>query len=463
MEQNAKFQMMTQTPIHILIPKLAVPTIVSMLTTSIYNMADTFFVSQIGTSAAAAVGVIFSLMAIIQAIGFTFGMGCGSFISRSLGRKDVESAEEAGAIAFFTAVAMGLFLALFGLLFIDRLVIMLGATETIAPYAKDYGKHILIGAPYMCGSFVLNNILRSQGNAVRSMLGITAGGVLNIILDPIFIFTFDMGISGAAIATIISQLISFIILFIQCNYIDGSIKIRVSNFRFSMEMYKEILKTGMPTFYRQGLASFSTILLNLSASPFGDSAIAAVSIVTKIVMFINSVLIGFGQGYQPVCGFNYGAKKYDRVLEAFWFCAKVAFIGLSTFALIAFIFAPDIIALFRANDAEVIQIGSRTMRFQCMAMPIYSFTVIVNMTLQSLGYGWRASLVAAGRQGLFFIPLILILPRIIGITGIQSSQAIADFFTFLLAIALITDVLKELKEKCEEADIEAVALKEQRS
>jgi len=358
----------------------------------------------------------------------------------------------AGAIAFFSAIAMGLLLALFGLLFIDRLVIMLGATETIAPYAKDYGKYILIGAPYMCGSFVLNNILRSQGNAVRSMLGITTGGILNIILDPIFIFGFDMGISGAAIATIISQLISFIILLVQCNYIDGSIKIKVSNFRFSMEMYKEILKTGMPTFYRQGLASFSTILMNISASPFGDPAIAAVSIVTKIIMFINSVLIGFGQGYQPVCGFNYGAKKYDRVLEAFWFCAKVAFIGLSTFALIGFIFAPDIIAVFRANDAEVIQIGSRTMRFQCMAMPIYSFTVIVNMTLQSLGYGWRGSLVASGRQGLFFIPLILILPRIIGITGIQSSQAIADFFTFLLAIALITDVLKELKEKSKEME-----------
>lgn len=446
MEQNEKFVMMTETPIHVLIPKLAVPTIISMLITSIYNMADTFFVSQIGTSAAAAVGVIFSLMAIIQAIGFTFGMGCGSFISRSLGKKDVKSAEQAGALAFFTALTMGLLLALFGLLFIDKLVIFLGATETIAPYAKDYGKYILIGAPYMCGSFVLNNILRSQGNAVRSMLGITTGGVLNMILDPIFIFVFDMGISGAAIATIISQLISFIILFAQCNYIDGSIKIKISNYRFSLEMYKEILKTGMPTFYRQGLASFATILMNISASPFGDSAIAAVSIVTKIVMFINSALIGFGQGYQPVCGFNYGAKKYGRVLEAFWFCAKIAFIGLSIFALIGFIFAPDIITVFRANDAEVIQIGSKTMRFQCLVMPLHSFTVIVNMTLQSLGYGWRGSIVAAGRQGLFFIPAILILPRIIGIMGIQTSQSIADFFTFILAIILIADVLKELKQ-----------------
>jgi len=454
MEQNQKFMMMTQTPVSKLIPKLAVPTIISMLTTSFYNMADTFFVSQIGTSAAAAVGVIFSLMAIIQAIGFTFGMGCGSFISRSLGKKDIKSAEEAGAIAFFTAIFIGLLLAFFGLLFIDKLVVFLGATETIAPFAKDYGKYILIGAPYMCGSFVLNNILRSQGNAVRSMLGITTGGILNIILDPIFIFVLNMGISGAAIATIISQLISFIILFIQCNYIDGSIKIKLSNYKLSLKMYKEILKTGMPTLYRQGLASFSTILLNTSASSFGDSAIAAVSIVTRIMMFIFSVLIGFGQGYQPVCGFNFGAKKYDRVLEAFWFCAKVAFVALSIFALIAFTFAPKLIAIFRANDPEVIMIGSRTMRFQCCVMPLHAVTVIVNMTLQSLGYGWRASVVAAGRQGLFFIPAILFLPTAIGITGIETSQAIADFLTFLLASGMILDVLKELKQMRESVETE---------
>lgn len=446
MEHNEKFSMMTQTPVHVLIPKLAVPTIISMLTTSIYNMADTFFVSQIGTSAAAAVGVMFSLMAIIQAIGFTFGMGCGSFISRSLGRKDVKSAEKAGAIAFFTAVAMGLLLAFFGLLFIDKLVVLLGATETIAPYAKDYGKYILIGAPYMCGSFVLNNILRSQGNAVRSMVGITTGGVLNVILDPILIFVFNMGISGAAIATIISQFISFIILIAQCNYIDGSIKVKISNYEFSPEMYKEIIKTGMPTFYRQGLASFAAILMNISASPFGDSAIAAVSIVTRIVMFINSALIGFGQGFQPVCGFNYGAKKYDRVLEAFWFCAKVAFIALAILGFIGFVFAPGIISLFRANDPDVINVGSLTMRFQCMILPFSSFTVIVNMTLQSLGYGWKASIMASGRQGLFFIPTIMILPRIIGITGIETSQAIADFLTFILAIIMIRSVLRELKQ-----------------
>jgi len=278
------------------------------------------------------------------------------------------------------------------------------------------------------------------------MLGITTGGILNIILDPVFIFGFNMGVSGAAIATIISQLVSFVILIIQCNYIDGSIKIRFSNFKPTLKMYKEILRTGMPTLYRQGLASFSAILLNISASPFGDSAIAAVSIVTRIIMFINSALIGFGQGYQPVCGFNFGAKRYDRVLEAFWFCAKVAFVALSIFALIGFIFAPNIIAVFRANDAEVIRIGSHTMRYQCLVMPLHSFTVIVNMTLQSLGYGWRASVVAAGRQGLFFIPTILLLPSIIGITGIETSQAIADFFTFILAIALIMDVLKELKQ-----------------
>ena len=447
MQKDDKYIMMTETPITKLIPKMAIPTIVSMLITSIYNMADTFFVSQIGTSAAGAVGVDFSLMAMIQAIGFTIGMGSGNYISRSLGRQDRKSAERIAATGFFTALFLGLLLALFGLHYIDRLVIFLGATETIAPYAKDYGRYILIGAPWMCGSFVLNVVLRSQGNAVKSMLGITAGGILNIILDPILIFGFNMGISGAAIATIISQFVSFVILFIQTNYVEGSIKIKFSNIDVSLKTYKEILRTGLPTFYRQGLASAASVFLNVAASPYGDPAVAAVSIVTRIAMFIYSALIGFGQGYMPVGGFNYGAKRYDRVLEAFKFSIKVATVILTVLSAIFFVLAPNVIALFRGDDLEVIKIASRALRFQCLALPLHAFSVIINMTFQSLGYGLKATIASSARQGIFFIPSILILPRLFGLTGVESAQAIADVLTFILNMALVRGLLRDLNNK----------------
>ena len=326
MTQEERYAMMTETPVSRLIPSLAVPTIISMLVTSIYNMADTFFVSQINTSASAAVGIIYSLMAMIQAIGFTLGMGAGNFISRSLGKRDEEIAVRTAATAFYTAVSVGLLMTVTGLLGLDRLVRMLGATETIAPYARDYARYILLGAPVMTGSFVMNNLLRSQGFAFYSMLGITTGGILNMILDPIFIFGFGLGISGAALATVLSQCISFGILFFQCNFRKGCIRLRISKFTPTGKIYGEILHAGLPSLCRQGLASAAAVVLNVAANPFGDAAIAAMSIVTRYMMFINSALIGFGQGFQPVCGFNFGAKRYDRVLESFWFCLKVALV-----------------------------------------------------------------------------------------------------------------------------------------
>ena len=306
MTQEERYRKMTETPVSRLIPGLAVPTIISMLVTSIYNMADTFFVSQLNTSASAAVGIIFSLMAMIQAVGFTLGMGAGNYISRSLGSRDEETAERTAATAFFTAVAAGLLMTVFGLVFLDRVVRLLGATETIAPYARDYARYILLGAPIMTGSFVMNNLLRSQGFAIYAMLGITTGGILNMILDPILIFGMGLGISGAALATVLSQCISFCILFFQCNLRQGCIHLKPSKYTPSPKLYGEILHAGLPSLCRQGLASAAAVALNVAANPFGDVAIAAMSIVTRYMMFINSALIGFGQGFQPVCGFNYG-------------------------------------------------------------------------------------------------------------------------------------------------------------
>ena len=446
MTKEEKYRQMIETPVNRLIPRLAVPTIISMLVTSIYNMADTFFVSQLSTSASGAVGVMFSAMSMIQAIGFTLGMGSGNHISRSLGNRDEERAGVFAATAFYTAAIIGVGILAVGTLFSRQLVFFLGATETIAPYAQDYARYILIGAPFMMTSFVMNNILRSQGNAVFAMVGITVGGILNMILDPLLIFGLDLGISGAAIATMVSQIISFCILLYQCNARPDCIKIQLSKFRPSGKVYGEILHAGLPSFCRQGLASAAAVILNFAAGPYGDAAIAAMSIVTRFMMFINSSLIGFGQGFQPVCGFNFGAERYDRVLEAFWFCVKVAVIMLTVFGIVSFGISRPIITAFRREDLQVIEIRTLALRLQLLTMPFQAWVIMVNMLTQSIGYGFRASLVAMGRQGLFLIPALLILPKLFGILGLQMAQPIADMLTFVLATVIVSGILKELRQ-----------------
>ena len=450
MTKEEKYRQMVEEPVNRLIPRLAVPTIINMLVTSLYNMADTFFVSQIGTSASGAVGVMFSAMAMIQAVGFTLGMGSGNNISRSLGNQDEEKAGVFAATAFFTAGMLGICFFVFGTLFSRQLVYLLGATRTIAPYALDYARYILFAAPFMMCSFVMNNILRSQGNAMLAMVGITTGGILNMVLDPILIYGFHMGISGAAIATMASQMVSFGILLYQSNCHEDCIKIRISKFKPSLEVYGKILHAGLPSFCRQGLASVAAVVLNFAARPSRDAAIAAVSIVARFMMFINASLIGFGQGFQPVCGFNFGAKRYDRVLEAYWFCVRVAVAMLSVFGVAAFLFSRPIVTAFRREDMQVIQVGSLALRLQVLTMPFQAWVIMVNMLTQSIGYGFRASLVAMGRQGIFLVPLLLILPRFWGVLGVQAAQPIADLFTFLLATVVVAGVLRELGKLREE-------------
>ncbi|MBQ6951237.1 MAG: MATE family efflux transporter [Clostridia bacterium] len=454
--QAKKYQMMTETPIKRLIMKLALPAIVSMMISSIYNMADTYFIGQLSagsaaaTSATAAVGVAFPLMSIIQAVGFMFGHGSGNFISRALGRQETEDAERMAATGFFSALIAGLLLSVLGLSCLEPLCRLLGSTDTILPYAKDYIGIILIGTPWMCASLVLNNQLRFQGNAFFSMIGISIGGIVNILLDPLFIFALDMGIAGAALATIISQLLSFCLLFIGILKSDN-LKIRLRNFTPKLRFFKEMFKGGAPSLFRQGIGSVaSTCLNNVAASvveaSLADPAIAALSIVSRIMMFANSLVIGFGQGFQPVCGFNYGAKKYTRVREAFYFCVKLGTAVLLIAAVLGLCFAPDIITLFRGDDPAVIKIGSLALRLQCITMPLFAFVVLSNMMLQTIAQTVRASLLAVARQGLFFLPILLVLAYTIGLFGIQLTQPIADVFSFLLALLLQGKTWKEIRK-----------------
>lgn len=445
MTNDEKLIWMTETPVEKLICRLAVPTIISMLVSSFYNMADTFFLgrSRDNVIATGAVGVVFSLMAIIQAIGFFFGHGCSNYISRKLGSKETESAEKMASVGFFSAVIVGFAIMAIGLAFIEPLAWALGSTELILPKAIDYMRLILIGSPYMIGSLVLNNQLRFQGSAFFAMVGITSGAVLNIILDPILIFKFNMGVTGAALATIISQFISFLLLVWGINK-SSAIKIRFKNFKPSLYLYKEIIAGGSPSLCRQGIASIATICLNFAAKPYGEVAIAAMAVVSKIAMFANSTIIGFGQGFQPVCGFNYGAGLHKRVLKAFWFCVKFAFVFLLLVSVLGIIFAPQVVDAF-GNGAEVGKIASSTLRYQCIVFPLNSFIVLSNMLLQTIRKPFRATILAISRQGLIFIPLIIILPRIFGILGIEICQMVSDVFTFVLAVILQIPVLKGLK------------------
>ncbi len=444
MDQEQQYRKMTETPVGTLILSLAVPTIISMLITAVYNTADTFFVSKLGTSATGAVGVIFSLMAIIQAIGFTLGMGTGSRMSRLLGQQKQDDAERVLASGFLAALVFGLCLTTFGLLFLDPLVRLLGSTPTILPYARDYGRYILLGAPIMCASFVMNNALRSEGRAVLSMMGITTGGILNIVLDPLFIFGLDLGVAGAAIATVLSQCVSFCIL-LGC-YLRKKSALRLS-LRLASRApidYWLTVKNGFPSFCRQGLASIATVALNQAAAVYGDPAVAAMSVVGRVFMLILSVLIGIGQGFQPVVGFNFGARKFRRVRESFTFTLSLGTGLMAVLAIGGWFAAPWVIGLF-GTDAEFLEIGIFAMRAQCFGLLFQPLGVVTEMTFQSVGRAWQATFLSSARRGIYFLPLILILPRLFQLRGVQITQPVSDVCAALTSIPFLVVFFRELK------------------
>ena len=446
MNAEENYVRMTETPVSRLVATLAVPTIISMLVTTFYHMADTVFVSRLGTQASGAVGIVFALMSIIQAIGMTLGLGSGNFVARLLGAREDEKANQVFSTAFFTAIGVGSALLVLGVSFLSPFMRLLGSTETILPYAKDYGGIILFGAPFMAASFVMNTTLRAEGNASLGMRGIVVGSLLNVILDPILIFWVGLGIKGAAIATVFSQLVSFTILLSFFLRKRSTLRLSVHCFRFERWIYYEVFTTGMPAFYRQGMASISMIFLNNVAAPFGDSALAAMTIVTRTMQFLGSALIGFGQGFQPVSGFNWGAQRVDRMREAFRFSLITGVVGFFILGSLGFAFAPAIMRLFIRTDVEVVEIGAFAMRMQCLVMPLQAANIIVAMLFQSIGKAKQASLTALSRQGLFFIPLILTLPYVFGMRGMQLSQPISDVDTFVVSVLLVRSFWKRLNQ-----------------
>lgn len=449
---------MTQSPIPGLVLRLSVPTVISMLVTSLYNMVDTYYVGMLkNTNATAAVGAVFSFMTLIQAFGFFFGHGSGNYISRKLGAREGDKAGVMAANGFFLAFLFGILLMILGFVFLTPLSALLGGmsgesgeVDEVLPYIKSYLSYILVGAPYMTASLVLNNQLRFQGNAFYAMLGITSGAVLNVALDPIFMFVLDMEVAGAALATIISQFAGFVILYIGVAR-SGNVKIKFRNFRPTLEYLKEIFKGGFPSLCRQGLASVATICLSFAASAYGAASVygraatlAGVSVTTRIMQFASAALIGFGQGFQPICGFNYGAKNYRRVSEAFRFCLILSTSVLIVAAIPLGIFTPQLIALFR-DDPNVVAVGTLCMRLQCLVLPLSALLTLSNMMLQATGNALPASILSAARQGLFFIPFLFGFSALWGVTGIQITQAVSDVFSFLIAIPFTFSFFRKMR------------------
>ena len=438
-----RYEYLTQTPVLKLISTLAVPTILSMLVTGIYNTADTFFVGRISTQATAAVGLVFSVMAVIQAMGFFCGQGSGTYLSRMLGAGKKQEANEVAATGFALALILGVIVAILGNVFARPLGYALGAGDTTIHDTLLYMRIILLGAPFMMAQFVINNQLRFQGSAVYAMVGLLCGAAINIGLDPLLMFVFHMGVAGAAIATVSGQFISFVVLLIGSAQGDN-IHLKISNVRLNSHYLKEIINGGSPALARQGLAAIATLLLNQTAGQMGgDAAIAGMSVVTRVLMLLASALIGFGQGYQPVCGFNYGAGLYGRVKEGYFFCVKYGTIILTAASALCLAFAPQIIGFFR-DDPEVIAVGTVALRAQAISLPLMATIVITNMMLQSTGKGLKASIASSARNGIFFIPMILILPRLFGLFGVEISQACADVLSFLLAIPFAASELKKM-------------------
>ncbi len=420
-----QYDMMTKQPVRRLIIMLAIPTILSMMVTTIYNLVDTAFVGRLGTSASGAVGVVFGFMAIMQAFGFMFGQGSGSLLSRKLGEKDVAAAGRVASTGFAASFLSGIVIAVLGFIFEDELIVMLGSTDTIAPYAKAYLNNIMFVAPFCVSSFTLNNMLRYEGRAKFGMFGLLAGGILNIGGDALFIFGLKMGIAGAGLSTAISQVVGFTILLYM--FLSGRTqsKLKFSNITLKNRMLPEIVEIGFPSLLRQGLGSTATILVNFKAAEFaGDAGVSAMTIVTRVAFFLFAIALGIGQGFQPVCAFNYGAGKYSRQREAYRYTLLLSEVVLAALTVFALIFSGSLIKIFR-DDPAVIEIGTRALRLQCVAQLTMPIVMVTEMLMQSSGKKLPATVLSSLRGGMIFIPLLFIMPALRGLAGVQEAQPLA--------------------------------------
>lgn len=446
-KRSGNYAFLTQAPVSCVILTMAVPTIVSMLVTCLYTIVDTYFVGQLNTQSTAAVGIAFSLMCLIQAIGSFFGHGSGSYMSRELGAQRTGNARTMAATGLVYSVVAGILIAAAGFFYARSLSLWLGSTPTILPFTQQYLSIILLGSPFQIASFTLNSQLRMQGNTRHAMWGIVSGVLLNVVLDPLLIFGLGLGLRGAALATVLSQVVSFLILFIMCRRLRSTgVGMHLGSFSPRWHYVREIVYGGSPSLSRQGLASVSVVLLNLAAAAYGDAAVAAMSIVSRVTMFVMSVIVGLGQGFQPFCGYCYGAGLYDRLRQGFWFTVRTGFLFLLLVSSVVFCLAEPTIALFR-DDSIVVAIGSTALRWHLAVYPLNAYIMTGNMMLQTTRKPLRANVLSSARKGLVFIPFILILPHLFGLMGVAMCQAVCDVVTFLIAIPIVRSAFREMRHQ----------------
>lgn len=427
------------------INKMAAPAIIGMLVMAIYNLVDSIFVAHIGGNEIAATQVVLPLMLIASSVGLAFGIGGGSYVSRLLGANKKNEASIASTVSFFTALCVGVALSIFNYIFMDEVLLLFGADESILELAKQYGNFIVFGYAFTVLNMVLNNILRSEGSGNYSMIGMATGAILNIILDPIFIFVFDWGIAGAAIATTVSQIVSFIVLFSNFFYKRSLVRIKPKYFLPTIEIYKQILVVGLPTFLKQMLISVSIGLLNTAAMTYGGAdLLASVGIVTRVIMIPNYIIFGFGQGFQPLAGYNFGAKNKDRVLAGFRYSLLVTSIITTVFCIVFFLF-DDII--FRVYDAspEILDFGKPALHYYSIGMLFLGVTNTITVFYQALGRGLEALIMSISRQGILYIIAIIILPKMFGAEGVLLTQTVSDVASVILAISMVTPFIKSNK------------------
>ncbi len=440
---SSQYNRMTEESIPRLIVRLSIPTILSMLVTNIYNLVDTAFVGQLGTSESAAVGIVFGFMSILQAVGFMFGQGAGSITARLLGARDDRNASRVASTGIVCSVLLGAIISLTAFPLHHWIILTLGSTETIYPHARSYLLTILFAAPFMTGGYTLNNLLRYEGKASLGMIGLMSGAILNIALDPILMFVLHMGVAGAALATAASQVISFLILLSM--FLRGRTVTRLSLKQFDPRprVIGDIMTTGLPSMLRQVLNSVASILLNSSAAVYGDAAVAAMSIVGRISFFVFALALGIGQGFQPVCAYNYGAKKYLRLRSAYRVTVMLSEAILIVSAVLTLLFSGNLIAVFR-NDPDVISIGTRALQLQMITILFLPFSMSTEMLYQSTGHRLGASFLSSARSGLFFIPSLILLSRLRGLAGIQEAQPLAYLLAFPLALFFMLRFMRRL-------------------
>ena len=435
MENDVRYQKMTKAPVKKTILELSLPNTVGLLVIAAYSLADSFFVSGLGTQAGAAIGVVFPLPVLLQAVGYTLGLGAGSRLSRALGKKDRDTASRLAASAMLWSLILGCGITAFGLWQEETLLRLFGASREIIDIARAYLTPLLWAAPAMCATFVLSQLLRAEGLATYSMIGLAAGSICNIALDPILISGAKMGIAGASTATLISQILSALILLsayiFRKSHLQPFSHLRIG----TLFLFGKIFVTGLPSLFRQGLSGLATILINHAAKGYSDATVLALSLVARVFLLVFSLCLGIGQGMMPVVGYSHGAENTKRQMDAYRFAVRLSSAVMFAISIPLIIWAPEVIGLFR-DDAEVIEIGAFALRAQCAILFTHGLVTCTILYLQAVGRAFLGTFLAAARQGFFFLPLVFFLPLKFDLLGLCLAQPAADALTFLFALGV---------------------------